>query len=118
MLRQLIIVDDDASIRRSLTRWAKVSGYEVIAFASACAFLACDVDVTRCCLILDVGLPDVGGAEVKRRLIAKGRDLPTVFITGLNDDEAAIALFGVAAPHLLRKPFDTASLEAAIKAVT
>jgi DNA-binding response OmpR family regulator len=43
--------------------------------------------------------------------------LPTIFITGLNDDEAAIALFGVGAPHVLRKPFDTASLEAAIEAL-
>ena len=117
MTRQLIVVDDDPSVRRSLTRWAKVSGYEVIAFASASAFLACDIDITRCCLILDIGLPDVNGGEVKRQLIAKGRDLPTIFITGLNDEEVALALFGVAAPHLLRKPFDTESLEAAIKAL-
>jgi two-component system response regulator FixJ len=117
MTRKLIIVDDDASVRRSLTRWAKVSGYEVIAFSSACAFLACDIDTTGSCLILDVGLPDINGGEVKRRLIAKGRDLPTVFITGLNDDEVAIALFGVGAPHVLRKPFDTAWLEAAIEAL-
>ena len=117
MTRQLIIVDDDASVRRSLTRWAKVSGYEVIAFASACAFLACDIDTTECCLILDVGLPDIDGGEVKRRLIAKGRDLPTIFMSGLNDDEVAIALFGVGAPYVLRKPFDTASLEAAIEAL-
>jgi two-component system response regulator FixJ len=117
MTRQLIIVDDDASVRRSLTRWAKVSGYEVIAFASACAFLACDIDMAGCCLILDVGLPDIDGGEVKRRLIAKGRDLPTIFMSGLNDDEVAIALFGVGAPYVLRKPFDTASLEAAIEAL-
>jgi len=117
MTRQLIIVDDDPSVRRSLTRWAKVSGYEVTAFASGCEFLACDIDMAGCCLILDVGLPDVDGGEVKRRLIARGRDLPTIFITGLNDDEVAIALFGVGAPQVLRKPFDTASLEAAIEAL-
>jgi len=117
MTRQIIIVEDDASQRRSLTRWAKVSGYEVFAFASASAFLACDIHVREGCLILDVGLPDIGGGELKRRLVAKGRDLPTVFITALTDDEVAVALRGIDAPHVLRKPFDTTALEAAIESV-
>jgi DNA-binding response OmpR family regulator len=43
--------------------------------------------------------------------------LPTVFITALTDDEVAIALRGIDAPHILRKPFDTTALEAAIEAV-
>lgn len=117
MNRQLIIVEDDASTRRSLMRWARVSGYDVAAFASAQAFLACEMNTSKCCLILDVGLPDIGGGEVKRRLIAKGQDVPTIFITGLTDDEIAVALFGIDAPHVLRKPFDTSLLEAAIEAV-
>ena len=57
-------------MRRSLTRWAKSSGYEVFAFASASAFLACDIHARDACLILDLGLPDIGGADLKRRLIA------------------------------------------------
>jgi FixJ family two-component response regulator len=104
-------------MRRSLTRWAKVSGYEVLAFASASAFLACDIHVKDGCLILDVGLPDLGGGELKRLLIAKGRDLPTVFITALNDEDVTDALAGIDAPHILRKPFDMTLLESAIKAV-
>ena len=104
-------------MRRSLTRWAKVNGYEVFAFATASAFLACDIHVREGCLVLDVGLPDIGGGELKRLLIAKGRDLPTVFITALTDDEIAVALRGIPAPCVLRKPFDTSSLEAAIEAV-
>ena len=104
-------------MRRSLTRWAKVSGYEVFAFASASAFLACDFHVRDGCLVLDVGLPGIGGGELKRRLIAQGRDLPTVFITALTEDEITVALRGIDAPHVLRKPFDTASLESAIEAV-
>ena len=117
MTRQLIIVEDDASTRRALTRWARVSGYEVFAFASATAFLACDIHVTDCCLILDVGLPDIGGGELKRRLIDAGKDLPTIFITALTEEEVAVALRGLDAQHVLRKPFDSASLEAAIEAL-
>ena len=51
------------------------------------------------------------------QLIAKGQNLPTVFITGLTDDEVVVALRWIDAPHVLRKPFDTASLEAAIEAL-
>ena len=116
-IRKIIIVEDDASQRRSLTRWAKVSGYEVFAFASASAFLACDIHVREACLILDLGLPDLGGGELKRRLIATGRDLPTVFITALTDDEIDIALRGIDAPRVLRKPFDTTTLAATIEGV-
>jgi FixJ family two-component response regulator len=117
MTRQLIIVEDDASTRRSLSRWARVSGYDVVAFDSASAFLACDIRVEDCCLILDIGLPGIDGPALKRRLIAKGQDLPTVFITALTDDEIDIALSGIAAPCVLRKPFESAALEAAIKAI-
>ena len=104
-------------MRRSLTRWAKVSGYEVFAFASASAFLACDIHVMDACLVLDLGLPDIGGAELKRRLVAAGRDLPTVFITGFSDAQIAVALAGIDAPRVLRKPFDPASLAAEIDVI-
>ena len=73
--RQLIIVEDDASTRRSLMRWARANGYEVLAFASASAFLDGDIDVSRTCLILDVWLPDIDGGELKRlhrRMVASG----------------------------------------------
>lgn len=101
-------------MRRSLTRWAKANGYEVLAFASASAFLACESNPQRACLILDLGLPDIGGADLKRQLIASGRDLPTVFITGFGDAQIAIALSGIDAPFVLRKPFEPAALTAAI----
>jgi FixJ family two-component response regulator len=116
-IHKLIIIEDDASMRRSLTRWAKVSGYEVFAFASASAFLACDIHTKAACLILDLGLPDIGGAELKRRLIAAGKDLPTVFITGFTEAQIALALAGIDAPRVLRKPFDPTSLAAEIEAL-
>jgi two-component system response regulator FixJ len=116
-IRKLIIIEDDASMRRSLTRWAKVSGYEVFAFASASAFLACDIHARDACLVLDLGLPDIDGAELKRRLVATGKDLPTVFITGFSEAQIALALAGIDTPRVLRKPFETAALAAAIEAM-
>ena len=116
-IRKLIIVEDDASIRRSLTRWAKVNGYEVFGFASASAFFACDIYAKDMCLILDLGLPDISGGEVKRRLLLSGKDLPTVFITGLADEQIAAELADIESPYVLRKPFDDTLLAAAIEAV-
>ncbi len=115
-IRTLIIIEDDASMRRSLTRWAKVSGYEVFAFASASAFLACDIHAEDACLILDLGLPDMGGGELKRRIIEAGRDLPTVFITGFTEAQISGEMKGIDVYRVLRKPFDTALLAAEIDA--
>ena len=113
MNRRLIVVDDDASVRRAILRWARVSGYEATSFDCARMFLATAIP-PGACLILDVGLPDLDGAEVKRQLIADGRDLPTVFISALGEEELAQALAGVEAPRVLRKPFEVAALAAAL----
>jgi FixJ family two-component response regulator len=117
-IRRLYIVEDDDSTRRALVRWARVGGYEVHAFDCAEAFLTSDFALVGACLILDIGLPDCSGAELKRRLIATGRDLPTVFISGFTDAEVARALEGLDAPRVLHKPFDNAELIAAIAAAS
>jgi two-component system response regulator FixJ len=117
MIRQVIIVEDDESMRRSLSRWARLSGYEVFAFSSAFSFLACEIHVKQACLVLDLGLPGYNGAELKRGLIGSGKDLPTVFITGYTDAQISEALQGISAPLVLRKPFDTASLARAIESL-
>jgi FixJ family two-component response regulator len=116
-ISRLYIVEDDDSTRRALVRWARVVGYDVLAFDCAEAFLTCGFSHDGACLILDVGLPGCGGAELKRRLIASGRDMPTVFISGFTDAEVARALEGLDTPRVLRKPFDNADLVAAIAAV-
>ena len=112
--QRIYIVEDDASTRRALVRWARLGGYDARAFATATAFLESDVVPEGAGLILDLGLPDLEGAEVKRRLMASGRDLPTVFVSGFTDAEIARALTGFAHPTVLRKPFDPDSLSAAL----
>lgn len=116
-ISRIYVVEDDRSTRRALVRWALLAGYEAVAFDCGEAFLASDRATAEACLILDVGLPDCSGGDLKRRLIAMGRDLPTVFISGFTDAQIATDLAGLVAPRVLHKPFSNADLESAIAAV-
>lgn len=112
--QRIYIVEDDASTRKALLRWARLGGYDACAFATATEFLGSALATEGAGLILDLGLPDLEGAEVKRRLVAEGRDLPTVFVSGFTEGEIARSLAGFDHPTVLRKPFDHASLSAAL----
>jgi FixJ family two-component response regulator len=95
------IVDDDASVRRSLLRVVESAGYKAETFASASEFLAWLPHGQAACLVLDVHMDDVSGFDLHDRLT-----VPIVFITG-RDDAATLARIeqSRAAGHL-RKPFD------------
>ena len=101
----IAIVDDDASVRRSLVRVVESAGYRAAAFASAREFLAWLADGQAACLVLDVHMDELSGFDLQNRLT-----VPIVFITG-RDDEATLARIETssAAGHL-RKPFDRATV--------
>jgi len=115
------IVDDDANVRRSLTRLLGVAGFEARAFSSAEEFLE-KLDVGEGdCLIADVCLPGMSGPELQQELRHRSIDMPIVFMTGFA--EAAYVDGDGAAEHdrlaVLYKPFDAeALLEAIQKAIS
>src|SRR5690349_20686080 len=74
------IVDDDASVRTSLSRLLRAAGYAVAAFAGGAEFL--QSAATPDCLLLDLNMPGMNGLEVLARLEAHGRKIPTIIITG------------------------------------
>ena len=101
----IAIVDDDASVRRSLLRVVESAGYQAEAFASAEEFLAWLPHGRPACLVLDVHMNRLSGFDLYDRLT-----VPIVFITG-HDDAATLARIqsSNAAGHL-RKPFDRMSV--------
>lgn len=101
----IAIVDDDASVRRSLLRVVESAGYKAETFASAREFLGWLPHGQAACLVLDVHMDDVSGFDLHDRL-----NVPIVFITG-RDDPATLARLETsrAAGHL-RKPFDRAAV--------
>jgi FixJ family two-component response regulator len=106
----IAIVDDDASVRRSLHRVVQRAGYAVETFASAREFLAWLAGGHAACLVLDVHMREVSGFDLQERLA-----VPVVFITAHDDaiTRARIAKSGVV-DHL-RKPFEEQALLTAIR---
>jgi FixJ family two-component response regulator len=104
---QVLLVDDDDSLRRALARTIKRAGFEVDAYASVESLLAKGVPERDACLVLDVDLPGIGGVELKR-------DLPTIFITALDPGEVGESLAALGPVAVLYKPFANEDLLAAI----
>lgn len=107
------IVDDDESVRESLPDLVRQFGFAAEAFSSAEAFLASDlVNETRC-LILDVGMPGMSGADLQRELKRRQQQIPIIFITATEDRSVRSRLLADGGVECLFKPFsDTALLDA------
>jgi PleD family two-component response regulator len=69
----VFVVDDDASVRKGITRLLSSAGYHTETFASAEEFLACSRSEGPGCLVLDVRLPGLNGLELQQALAAAER---------------------------------------------
>jgi FixJ family two-component response regulator len=115
----VLIVDDNPSVRKSLTRLLAAAGYSVEAFASAREFLARPPHPGPCCLLLDVRMPGLTGIQLQEMLAATGRRMSIVFVTGHADVPTSVKAMKAGAVDLLTKPVDAEDLLAAIqRAVT
>lgn len=109
----IAIVDDDASVRRSLLRVVESAGYKAETFASAREFLAWLPHGQAACLVLDVHMDELSGFDLYDRLT-----VPIVFITGHDDPATLARIESSAVAGHLRKPFDrTAVLDTIRRAV-
>ena len=115
----IFVVDDDPSVRKSLTRVMTSAGYAVEAFASAGDFLTREPCVGPCCLVLDVRMPGLTGLELQEALARKGHRVSIVFITGHGDISMSVKAMKGGAVDFLTKPFDVENLlEAVHRALT
>jgi FixJ family two-component response regulator len=101
----VFIVDDDASVRRSIQDLLSSVALRSEAFATAQAFL--DSKRAGCpgCLILDVRLPGMSGLEFQRGLAGAGVTIPIIFITGHGDVPTTVLAMKSGAVEFLTKPF-------------
>lgn len=109
-MHRVLLVDNDASLRRALVRTMQRAGFEVHAFASAEALLASGEADRDVCLVLDIDMPGVGGIEFKQALVDSGRDRPTVFITASEREGLGAQLARFAPAAVLHKPFSNDDL--------
>jgi FixJ family two-component response regulator len=111
----VLLVDDDASVRKSLARLVRNAGYEVETFTSVGDFLARPPYDGPCCLVLDVRMPGLTGLDLQEVLQATGQRLSIVFITGWGDIRASVKAMKGGAVDVLTKPLDEGALLAAIQ---
>jgi FixJ family two-component response regulator len=107
----IAIVDDDASVRRSLHRVVEAAGYTVATFASGREFLEWLPTSQAACLVLDVHMDEMSGFDLQERLA-----VPIIFVTSHDDDASTRARIekSGAAGHLW-KPFDEQAVLSAIR---
>jgi FixJ family two-component response regulator len=112
------VVDDDASVRKSLARLLSATGYQVAVFSSAREFLAREHAVTDCpaCLILDLRMPDVDGLHLQALLRDAGDSMPILFASGYADVVSSVRAMKVGAVDFLTKPIDPDQLLEAVEA--
>ena len=110
------VVDDDESVRESLSGLIRSVGFGVMVFASAEEFLSSNRLLDTDCLILDVRMPGMNGLELQRRLAASHTSIPVIFITAHGDEEARVRALNGGAVEYLLKPFSEEALLSAIDA--
>jgi len=111
----VFLVDDDASVRKSLARLVKTAGYEAELFASVPDFLARAPYDGPCCLVLDVRMPGLSGLDLQEALRAAGQRVSIVFITGHRDVPVSVKAMKAGAVDFLTKPVDAETLLGAIR---
>src|SRR5512139_272659 len=110
----VFVVDDDASVRRGLTRLLRAMGLGVEAFDSADSFLARAPLEGPGCVLLDVQMPGMDGLELQERMAQAGIWLPVVFLTGKGDIPMSVHAMKHGAVDFLVKPVDETALVRAL----
>jgi len=114
---RILIVDDDRSLRDVLRRALVLDGYEVETAAGGAEGLTMIADGSPDAVVLDVGLPDVDGLEVCRRLRAAGDRSAVLMLTARAAVSDRIDGLDAGADDYLTKPFDVGELQARLRAL-
>ena len=110
------IVDDDPSVRDSLSLLLQSAGYPVQVFASANEFLDGVADWQRpSCLVSDVKMPGISGLDLQDKLVGSSHPMPIIFITGHGDIPMSVKAIKKGAIGFLPKPFDDSALLVAVE---
>jgi CheY-like chemotaxis protein len=106
--RRVLVVDDDAAVRRSIRKVLEGAGYEVATAAdgqdAVIQFAPEHIDL----VLLDLNLPVRSGWDVFERLTTQYPFVPIIIVTGLPDQYQTALAAGVGA--LMEKPIDVATL--------
>lgn len=101
---KVFVVDDDPSVRDSISTLLDVAGHEVVTFSQAADFLAVCTPDTCGCIILDVNMPDMDGPMMQQELKRRGMRLPIIFLSGKGTIPLTVHAIKSGAMDFLTKP--------------
>ena len=111
---QIALVDDDATVLRSLSRMLSMCGYDVTTFPSATAFLSSLERWQPQMLLVDLRMPGTDGLTLQSMLTERGIKIPTVFLSGHGDVATSVRAIRAGALDFLEKPCDEPVLLASL----
>jgi FixJ family two-component response regulator len=110
----IYLIDDDESMRVSLSRMLRELGYLVDDYSSAATFLQKSIPIAPAVILLDMQMPDMTGLDLQEKLLSLGRKTPIVFVSGQSHPHQIVQGLKKGALDFLFKPFN---LEELLKAV-
>jgi FixJ family two-component response regulator len=114
----VFLIDDDASIRKGVSRLLRSAGYHSEAFGSASDFLMREQHSGPACVIVDVRMPGINGMDLQNVLVQRRREEQLVFITGHGNISMCAQAMKAGAVDFLPKPFrDTELLQCVERAL-
>jgi RNA polymerase sigma factor (sigma-70 family) len=112
---RVYLVDDDAGVRRALTRVLRNAGYQTTAFGTAEDFLiGVELDELPSCLVVDLRMPGLSGLDLQELLLERSIELSLVFISGRADVQSGVQAMKGGAVDFLDKPVSDDALLAAV----
>ena len=116
---EILVVEDNSAVRRSLQLLLVARGYQVRAHASSSQALADPAARSAACLVADLMMDEVDGITLLETLKGQGWAGPAILITGDAESERAQRAAEVGYATILQKPFvDALLIEAVAKAVS
>ena len=106
----VFVVDDDAAVRKALSRLFRSAGYAVTTFDSAQPYLDAASPEDAGCLVLDIRMPGMTGLELQDLMSVSGLDIPVVFLSGHADVPVSVRAMKRGAVDFFEKPFDEEEL--------
>ena len=113
-LGHIYLIDDDQSMRTSLTRMLREVGYIVEDYASALTFLEKSTPVSPAAILLDMQMPDMTGLGLQEKLLQFGRKTPIIFVSGQSHPYQIVQSLKKGALDFLFKPFNLEDLLRAV----
>lgn len=114
MAKRILIVEDDLDILRLLKRELEEAGFEVLAYDSGMRGLTAVREEEPDLVILDLGLPDISGQEIARRVRRTG-DTPILILTAADEVGTKVEMLNAGADDYLAKPFKFEELLARVR---